>query len=734
MFFNSKAKHVKKSLIQKTTSLGLVGLLVAAGLVATTTASQAEPVVTDIYCGEQSHVYEDNDANGPTTIDGNFVLLELNDFSLQYESEIDWWDLPTIEFAGGSTAQITLVDKITSESVLRVEFDNSGTPAWPVTLSYDFEPEMSISNSITSFRNFQPCSSELDDVRTENNDDAFDGSDIGRIKVGTSDDYFFVDADDAIMQRSVVGGVTNFSYTSERSITDVDSVDINVNVTFAGNTVTWNVESFVSGTSTPAPLTFFIDGNLGSDSRTVSASSGGVTYTNDRYYEDPVVVFDSNSSTYSLTDDDQVRFGFIDEDSGFLEVSVIGYDRCATEEEIQLAVDTFIGDYQNQKNKDQPDVVGAECIRQCQPSTATLERSPGIFDVGGIPLCFDTGLDSTNPSTLLEQEGRLSLDAARGLLDMGTPLQLGDSIEYQNVVLGGDVTLNASLTATRMLGFAADEYNAADFYAFRDNDWIQSGLWFEPGNRDRYLEYTLVFFVSGDADRTPVSISNLNLSVYDIDNFQFFSATGVDTYSLAGETILRARASGAQLRVTENNGISSSDGEESRVSMIFKDANSFVFRVGVTERTADTLGASYGLDFTAGEVWEEAPVENTFKPGSGSSSSASVAAVTTPSFAAKRTISRFSPESPRLLKAQRAEIRSFLKKNPELSKITCTGYTAGPVKRTDRALAKKRAANVCAYIETIKPAVVTQVAGRTPGLPFSPLSRKVIIRGYSITP
>jgi hypothetical protein len=168
--------------------------------------------------------------------------------------------------------------------------------------------------------------------------------------------------------------------------------------------------------------------------------------------------------------------------------------------------------------------------------------------------------------------------------------------------------------------------------------------------------------------------------------------------------------------------------------MIFKEAKSFVFRLGVTEAQPDFEGASYGLDFTGLNDWEEAPVEETFKPRGTRSGGVTAAPAPTPKFAAKRTISRFAPESPRLLKAQRAEIRKFLRKNPELSRITCTGYTAGPVKRTDRALAKKRATNVCSYIEKIKPAVVTKVAGRTPGLPLKPSSRKVIIRGYSVTP
>jgi hypothetical protein len=101
------------------------------------------------------------------------------------------------------------------------------------------------------------------------------------------------------------------------------------------------------------------------------------------------------------------------------------------------------------------------------------------------------------------------------------------------------------------------------------------------------------------------------------------------------------------------------------------------------------------------------------------------------SFIAKRTIDNFAGDSPKLLKPLKAEIRKFLSDNPEISSFTCTGYTAGPVKPSDKALAKQRANKVCAYIEKIDSDVSTTIIGKTPGLPWGPTSRKVIVRGYS---
>lgn len=101
-------------------------------------------------------------------------------------------------------------------------------------------------------------------------------------------------------------------------------------------------------------------------------------------------------------------------------------------------------------------------------------------------------------------------------------------------------------------------------------------------------------------------------------------------------------------------------------------------------------------------------------------------------FASKRTIPDFAGGSAKLTKSFKAEIKKFLDKNGGVTAITCTGYTAGkPVIKSDKVLAKTRAANVCAYIEKIKPSVSTTTIGKTPGLPWGPANRKVVIRGYS---
>lgn len=764
MFAKTKAKHVKKTLLQKSTSIGLTGLLVSASLVGLVTASQgAPPVVTDIYCGQHSMQFGDPGSNGdlqPFDFNGENIAVfdvPINDFSLQWYEERSYGDSSVITFADSSEvfpSDIAMVyDNDPEQTPMGVRLTiplaetKLAVDTWPITLDRFFVPEFDVINSITSFRDFNPCIGSLADADTQNVDDAFDETFIelseseegfGTIKVLEEGSYSTLQADTVsktIVRKSVQDGVTAFSYDTER-FSDVEGasgslVDVNVNVKFAGNTITWNVQAFEPGTATPADLTFYIEGNLGSDGRTQTFTSNGLTYNTDGFFGDPALVLATDSATTTRITEDTVRFSAEDVTSGFVEVSVIGFDRCATQAEIVAAIDDFTDNYQDNKNTDIPDLVGAACNRECQPSTATLERSPGDFDLAGIPLCFDTGFDlaeGSDPEVLLEQEVLEDQD------NIGNNFVLGDSIDYQNVAIGGDTVLNAIVTVSTTYLLEDNEVDEVDDYGFRNNGWINTGLDFEPGEEDRYAEYTIQFYVSGDVSRTAVRVSNLSLDAYDVDNHQFFGASGVSTYSLAEETILTATATGEQLRVSENSGEGSSSGEESRVSVNFKPANSFVIRMGMTEGNSDYSGASFDLDFTGLTEWESPPVEEEFKPGRVSSGGATFLPTPTYSFVAKKAVYSFIPESPKLLKAQQAQIKAFLKKNPNISKISCTGYTAGPVKKSHMALAKKRASNVCAYIERIRPGVDTTVAAKTLGLPFSPLSRKVVIRGSSVNP
>jgi hypothetical protein len=747
MFFKSKAKHVKNPSIQKTTSLGLVGLLVAAGLIAVTSPSQAAPVVEDIYCQEGVTIFNDvNDTTPDLEIafgqadgyEASFTIVRLDsaDVEAVLFNPLSSGNITSVNFFNGQTAEIRSASEVEPGILeLKIYISEVQVEPWPLTLNFGFGSswgETDIVNTTASFTDFRPCNGTVRDAETENTDDGFDT--FGEIKILSGGVFIDVRADSeftespTVVRKTVQGGLTTFNYVTQRYSDAAEAlVDVKVGVLFLGNTVKWYIEAYLADTLVPAEMTFYIEGNLGSDETTEFATSNGMSYSTDRGDEgDPVLVYDSDSGAPATVTEDAVRFAFEDTTLGYVEISLIGYQRCATDEAIMAAVEALTFDYKIAG--DLPDVTGT-CSRECQPNTEAIERGPGQFDIGGIPLCFDSAFESTDaadPKTLRDQEVNVGPD-------LGSQMVQGNSVEYQNVAQGGNSNLHAIVTLSAVYGQQDDEITSVDYFSHKDNGWIKAYLDYASGEEDRYVEYTVVFFVSGDLSRTPVSVSNLNLSVYDVDDYQFFSAEGVDTYSLAEDTFLTATASGAQLRVSENEGEESSNGDESRVSMTFKEADSFVFRMGITDEDTTNGNASFGLDFTGGNAWGVDPVVEKFKPGRTNSEGISSLPAPKSSLVAKKVINTFAPESPKLLKAQKAKIKNFLKKYPELSSITCTGFTAGPVKRTDKILAKQRASNVCAYIERIKPEIKTKVAGKTPGLPLSPLSRKVAISGFSIT-
>lgn len=760
MFLASKAKHAKNSLFKKTTSIGLVGLLIAAGLVATTSASQADPIVEDFYCGEQTVTIETDYQSLTPSIDIVTTAADSSDgrsittvrfapdsltyeilSTLQQDSGVN-----DLQFANGTFAEIrSLIGG--SDIYIEAWLPESLTSeqAWPITITADLGlgRTTDIDNDSAYFSAFVPCVGNIEQGGTTSAnpwDSAFSWDDdgFGNIRLLSGGVNYRISAGiehGGMARKTVQGGNTTFSYVTTRlSDAAEEDVDVVVNVEFSGNTVRWDVEAFETGTNltVPAPITFYIEGDLGA-ARPEIGSSNGLTYSTDRLRGGPVLVYAPSTDTTSRIIDHAVRFSNSNVNSGYLEVTLLGYDECATDEEIFAGIDAFTSNYQRNKNQEQPTISGEACASQCQANTQTINRGPGLFDVAGLPLCFETAYDSNDPETLIEQIAPTPGQYDDTDTDIGTRLEEGESVEYLNVVQGSDFTLNAVLTISRLYLQDDDEVDDIDEQQFRNsrNALIDVDLDNEGVFEERYAEFTLTFFVSGDVSRTPVSVSNLSLDVYDIDDYQFFTASGVRTYSFANPTILTARAaSDGELRVSENNGEDSDSGDESRVTISFREADSFVLRMGI-QSTQDNSSSSFLLDFTGGDAWEEPPVVRPAKPSKGVVAGSNASK---PTFVAKRTISRFIPESPKLLSAQRAEIRKFLRNNPELTRITCTGYTAGPVKPSDKTLAKQRATNVCAFIEKIKPAIETKVAGRTPGLPLRPSSRKVVIRGFSVTP
>lgn len=737
---------------------------------------------------------------------------------------------PTITIADGTVynGDIAVYDYVFGAIEATVfglpeNISKEGNELWPITIQYYFQPTASESlvNENASFINFQPCTGQLSDIETNYQDDAFDF--FGQIQgLSAPEEYSPIVASSVVSKTTdteAESTVYSFTHSDFYSQDSTGVVDVNVEITFQGNSITWQVDAYEPGTNNPAQLTFRIIGDLGSDSSTDFSVSNSYNFSSDAFEEDPVLIYNTNLSFEPTNGSDEVSFqAESGSDSGFLEVTAIGYQICATDDAITTAIDAFTVDYRTNFGTDISDVAGT-CERTCSPSSSTLEVSDNSFDLAGVELCFDRGRTSQDPTVLLNQLLTSS--------DIGTNLPSAGYVDFEDVAIGSDVTLNAILTVIdtsnleESLVVRADEFSSNPAL----NSRIRTDInYVDSPTVDQFVKYTLEFYVATDLSKTPVTVSNLNLNIYDIDNFQFAEVSNVSRYSISQDSILTITNSSGMLRASELADVASSSGDESRLTTLLAPANSFEIILGMSKDNVGDGNASYSLDFSVGEDWENPPTETpitdedtsasgkkpvkaptaptaqqvTVKRGAGllnvaiaydghrDSAPSSYDVKVSPggntcvaygavsscdvlglkvgveytvsivaqnrigtsskylhpvkylltenglaSLYAKKTIDRFAGDSPVLLKPLKVKIKRFVLKHPDLTTLTCTGYTAGPVKKSDKVLAKTRASNVCAYIEKIKPSVSTTTIGKTPGLPWGAANRKVVIRGYS---
>lgn len=577
---------------------------------------------------------------------------------------------------------------------------------------------LDITTTNVVFRGFNPCTGTLEDADTENTDDAFDY--IGSITALSALDVWtqLVSISGTVTRtQDDVDQRTTFSYTVNNFYSEAEGaeVDVNVLMTFDGNTVRWEVSAFEPGTSTPASITFKIEADLGSDSNRIDGDSDGYEYFTDDSMNDPALVFNSQS-TWDVINDTESFGEFLFDGgltSGFVEVTIIGYERCATEDQIIAGVESFTSAYEANKYSDIADLDGT-CARSCKPSSKIIQTSPGNFNVGGVDICFDNGYESIDPEVLLDQ--------VNGIADIGSNVPLEFSVDYQDVAVGSDKSLNAILTIVETVGLEGDIVESVDELDSPNDSWVNSyiNVIEASADNDRYLTYELYFYDSEDETKTAVSISNLELNTYDIDNYQFFEVNSVKSSKLSSDTILTVTKSGDVIRALDETGIGSESGNESRVSVKFSPTDYIYLKMGVSNLEPEDSDAWFGLDFSSGPSWK-AP-----KFSDGPTATASKVLI------AKKKIDSFLSDSPKLLASQKVKIRKFINKHPSINFITCKGYTAGAVKQADKALAKARATNVCDVIKAIKPSVSILVKTKIPGLPLSPKNRKVVIRGYEI--
>jgi hypothetical protein len=281
----------------------------------------------------------------------------------------------------------------------------------------------------------------------------------------------------------------------------------------------------------------------------------------------------------------------------------------------------------------------AECLILDPNNILTGEDADHTGGGAGILGESDGTPDTTNPITI-DSPGTFTIteDGGNGAVrtftvainpyflftngsDVGVGAAVGNTFLYEGVIVIDGTIVDATVTINRTVNLAS-----APTLDDENDSRIGSSIDAADG-MDGFLEYTVDFHADNDPS-TPILISNLVMTVKDIDNSQYIAAEGVDSFNLSSSPVtkLTPRQSGNTLFIEELNSVSSSSSDEDHWAVLkFDSTSSVTLRIGSKEG-----GASFGVVFSRGanEEFSNPPTEiNTDSlGGSGSSTLATTGA------------------------------------------------------------------------------------------------------------
>lgn len=277
--------------------------------------------------------------------------------------------VPTLSFSGNAS----VYGDFTTDFVLSDMFGNSATATYSFTIAQGHNNEtdgekvcamfsQAASDFSTATVTFEGvCSSDgtIDDAYLTNAGDAYDifGNVIGYNENGTE---FLITSDDTVVE----GNTITFTDYHVWSATAEEWVDVVVTRTFTGNTVTWDVQVFSTGTTDPSTLQISISGNLGSDEESVFTSfESGILGSNDGYYGDPQQLWNSYGATQEYTDGlDDIFFHYGTTGHAVLQNTLIDYEACPDVPAIEAYTATVANDWETYANTDLTAVAGLVCL------------------------------------------------------------------------------------------------------------------------------------------------------------------------------------------------------------------------------------------------------------------------------------------------------------------------------------------------------------------------------------
>ena len=209
--------------------------------------------------------------------------------------------------------------------------------------------------------------------------------------------------------------------------------------------------------------------------------------------------------------------------------------------------------------------------------------------------------------------GNIQVDGQSGV-DFGPNFAVGSSLNYLNVGPNG---LNAKVTYLSETGVDVVGFVDSSDSDPGNNRMMNFSVDFDPAGSpaiDRYAEFEVEFYRDIAQTYTPVTVSNLQLSIYDIDNLQYAAIDKASTYQLSEYTVINDSRIGqsrweffsgdlSTSTTSTPNATTRSAFSQGRVTVSLASSTKYTFRLGVSKTEPSSSGAIYILDFGPGLAW-----------------------------------------------------------------------------------------------------------------------------------
>lgn len=455
-------------------------------------------------------------------------------------------------------------------------------------------------------------------------------------------------------------------------------VDVVLERHFIGNTITWDVYVYKTGTQTASTFSFYLHGGLGSDGATDFFTSNGKVVSSDGYQNDPAIIYDTDGSMTYYDGNDAPDFNFTGATTGRVQMTLVGYYDCPSSTEMQDHIDNITGNWLSNVNSDIADYQGAGC-----------------GGGGGVP----------------------TLDSSASAIDEGQGVSFssnGDPYTYTAAFIDGTFAFSGPLgnfTSSPMPWFVfGDCTQHVVTIRLYNESWTDiTKAW-----ADSYLverSVTLNAGTTGDcAPSHPVSHPAISKPGAP-DGSQVSITPGMGS-----------------LNVNVNFSGTTDAEPTSYIITALPGGNTCV--IYETRGDCNVLGLTPGVDYTL-----SIRAVNSFGTSDAYVPTQHYQLLGTSLLFAgeQKALKKFGIKTAKLSEAFKSAIRIYVSNNPRMTHFTCTGYLAGkPKTKAARKLAKARAFAVCSYIHELNPYAITTTIGATPKLKAVANNRMVIIRSYTL--